>query len=80
MALSSRELEAKREELIEKFEEYRDQVLGGMSDVITALHNGEYAHACELMSTISSHQGQASVRMRAVLVKQGFIVRERQDG
>lgn len=80
MALSAQDLEAKREEVIAQFEQYRDQVMNGMDSVIAALRKGEYASACEIMSTLSQHQGQASVRMRAVLVKQGFIVRERENG
>lgn len=77
---SAQELEAKREAIIKELNEYRDQVSAGFDDVETALANGEYAHACALMSTISAHQGQASVKMRAVLVRNGFIVRERNDG
>ena len=73
------DLEAKRDEMIRQFTEYRDQVMEGFDSVVEALSKGEYAHACSLMSTISAHQGQASVRMRAVLVKQGFLVRERSE-
>lgn len=73
------ELDAKRDEMIRQFSEYRRQVMGGFDSVVEALSKGEYAHACNLMSTISQHQGQASVNMRAVLVKNGFLVRERSE-
>lgn len=73
------ELEVKREELIARFEEYCTQVADGFESVVCALRDQRYAEACSIMSTISAHQGQASVKMRAVLVKGGFIVRERND-
>jgi hypothetical protein len=74
------DLEGKRDEMIRQLSEYRDQVAQAFDAVVTALSNGEYATACSVMSTISAHQAQASVRMRAVLVKNGFMVREREGG
>jgi len=77
--LTAAELEAKREELLRQFNEYTTQVKDGLDAVSEALGFGEYARACSLMNTVSAHQAQASVRMRAVLVKNGFVVRERSD-
>lgn len=77
--LTTAELEAKREELVQQFNNYATQVKDGLDEVNNALSLGEYARACAIMNTISSHQAQSSIKMRAVLVKFGFIVRERSD-
>lgn len=79
MALSTEELENRRQEMITQFEKYQTQVSDALNGVSQALTLGQYAMACSIMSTVSAHQAQASVRMRAVLVKNGFIVRERND-
>lgn len=80
MPLSQVELEARRSELLAQFESYRAQVSEAMDGVVSALSEGRYAEACVMMSTISAHQGRASVDMRAILVKNGFMSREREDG
>jgi vacuolar-type H+-ATPase subunit D/Vma8 len=76
---TSKELESKREQLIVEFEGYCAQVQDAFNEVTNALRDQRYAEACNLMSTISAHQGQASVNMRTVLVKNGMIVRDRSD-
>lgn len=77
MGISQADLDSRREEMIEEFKAYRAQVNEGFDGIEEALEKGEYALACNLMNTISTHQGQASVNMRSVLVRFGFIVRER---
>lgn len=76
---TSRELEIKREQLIVEFRGYCEQVQDAFNEVVRALIDHRYAEACSLMSTISAHQGQASVNMRTVLVRNGMIVRSQND-
>lgn len=76
---NAQELETKRDEMIAQLEQFKAQVSEGFDQAIDAMRKGEYAGACSVMSTLSAHQAQASVRMRAVLVKNGFMVRERDD-
>lgn len=70
-------LEAKREEMIKQVEEYRTQVTDAFDEILASLRKGEYAGACSIMSTLSKHQAQASVNMRTVLIRHGFIAREK---
>lgn len=78
--LTAGELEQRRAEVVRQLEEYRSATLDALDAVISSVNRGEYAHACNLMAAISQQQGKTSVNMRAVLVKNGFIAREREDG
>lgn len=73
------QLEELRKTLIANFEDYKTQVSDGLGEVSACLSRGEFHQATVLMSTISSHQAKASINLRAVLVKQGLIARERED-
>jgi hypothetical protein len=73
------DLDEKRADLIRQFKEYQLQVSEAFDGVLSALNDGRFAEACSIMLTISRHQGQASVGMRTVLVKNGFLVREKTE-
>lgn len=78
-ALTPVELEQRRNEMIRQLEDYKTATTDALDEVIASLGRGEYAGACQLMGDISKQQAQTSVKMRAVLVKNGFMVRERED-
>lgn len=77
--LNKTQIEALRDELVKNFEDYCTQVSDGLGQVSTSLSLGEYHHATKLMSTISAHQAQASINLRAVLIKNGMIAREGEE-
>lgn len=77
--LNREQIEALRAELVKNFEAYRTQVSDGLDEVSQCLSRGEYHQATAIMSTVSSHQAQASINLRTVLVKQGLLAREREE-
>lgn len=78
--LTAEELEQRKKELIIEVNKYKDQVNTALEEVAASLARGEYAHACSVMGTLSSHQAKASVQMRTILIKNGFMARENPNG
>lgn len=74
--LSLSQLKQRRQAALDQFREFRKVVEDGYDQVETAMEQGQYREACEIMTRISQGQASASVKMRNTLIKFGFVSRE----
>jgi len=77
--LTPTQITERRQEVIRQFQEYRVALGEALDEVEDSLERGEFAVASNTMSMISQHQASASIKMRATLIKFGFLSRESTD-
>ena len=79
MTAPAPDLQRRRREMMGQFKEFRSTITKAYDEVAAAMERGEYAVAANLMQAISQSHARASINMRTVLVKHGFLAREATD-